>query len=168
MNDRVIQFGAIYWFFDTKTEVFHEERVINQFINTDVEISDGAFAVHWITKEKLSVFKKMDAYIKEFLAYIEKSSFLIAHNLDFDLALLKKEASLCHAWYDFTKKSTICTMKNKNVIEYMWWGKRPKLQELHEKLFGRKFESAHDALADIRATKDCFIELYKRWKIILF
>ena len=43
--------------------------------------------------------------------------------------------------------------------------KWPKLSDLHIKLFGKDFDEAHNALADIRATADCFWEL-KRLKII--
>lgn len=32
---------------------------------------------------------------------------------------------------------------------------------MHEKLFGRGFDGAHDAMADIVATKDCFLALKK-------
>lgn len=39
--------------------------------------------------------------------------------------------------------------------------KWPTLQELHSKLFGSEFEAAHDAMADITATKDCFFELVR-------
>ncbi len=41
---------------------------------------------------------------------------------------------------------------------YKW----PTLSELHIKLFGKDFENAHDALADITATADCFWELRKQ------
>jgi hypothetical protein len=36
--------------------------------------------------------------------------------------------------------------------------------ELYRFLFGKEFD---DAMADIRATKDCFLELYKTGKITL-
>jgi len=39
--------------------------------------------------------------------------------------------------------------------------------ELYRFLFGKEFDDAHDAMADIRATKDCFLELYKTGKITL-
>jgi len=42
-----------------------------------------------------------------------------------------------------------------------WGYKWPKLQELHNHLFGESFEEAHNAMADIEATKKCFIELVK-------
>ena len=34
--------------------------------------------------------------------------------------------------------------------------------ELYTKLFGNGFDGAHDAMADIVATKECFFELLRR------
>jgi DNA polymerase III epsilon subunit-like protein len=41
---------------------------------------------------------------------------------------------------------------------YKW----PSLEELHILLFGDTFESAHSALADVRACAKCFFELKRR------
>ncbi|MEI6773576.1 MAG: hypothetical protein WCL18_01825 [bacterium] len=38
---------------------------------------------------------------------------------------------------------------------------------LYTHLFGKEFDHAHDAMADIEATKDCFMELAKRGEITL-
>lgn len=40
--------------------------------------------------------------------------------------------------------------------------KYPKLQELYRCLFGKDFENAHDSLADIKATLECFNELKRK------
>ena len=42
-----------------------------------------------------------------------------------------------------------------------------KLTELHESLFGTGFDNAHDAYADITATKRCFYELIDRELVVL-
>jgi len=165
---RIIQFWAIYWFYDKEKEEFHTERIINQYINTDAEMSEWAFKVHGISKEKISIFKKMDHYIREFLAYINKADRVIGHNIDFDLWMLKMECEKCWVSFDRQKIKTVCTMKTQWVVDYYWAGKRPKLQELHTKIFNKGFEDAHDAMSDITATKDCFLELYKQGKIVLF
>ena len=39
-----------------------------------------------------------------------------------------------------------------NSINYSLGGKYPKLQELHEILFNKKFNNAHDAMQDVLAT----------------
>jgi hypothetical protein len=38
---------------------------------------------------------------------------------------------------------------------------------LYTHLFDKEIENAHDAMADIEATKDCFLELAKRGHITL-
>ena len=53
------------------------------------------------------------------------------------------------------------------AIEKRYGYKRPKLQELHVKCFGEEFDGAHDALADVSATKDCFFHLVKKHLIKL-
>lgn len=45
--------------------------------------------------------------------------------------------------------------------------KWPKLQELYKVLFGHSFEGAHNAMADVVATKDCFWEMVRLRKILL-
>ena len=59
-------------------------------------------------------------------------------------------------------KTRICTMQSSTdycalpgKFGYKW----PKLQELHQRLFGNRFEEAHDAAADISATYRCFCRL---------
>ena len=160
-NWDIIQFWAIYGKYVAETKTFHEERIINQFINTDKSIDPWAFAVHWITKEQLKPFKKMDWYIREILAYINKSDLIICHNVKFDLKMLKQEMKK----YEYPtemidSKKTFCTMDE--TKEAMWVEKRMKLWEMYKQLFWKEFDNAHDAMADIRATKDCFLELYHK------
>ena len=57
-------------------------------------------------------------------------------------------------------KKTFCTMDE--TKEAMWVEKRMKLWEMYKQLFWKEFDNAHDAMADIRATKDCFLELYHK------
>lgn len=70
---------------------------------------------------------------------------------------------------DLMNKPSICTKLSStdycalphpdpDHVGYKW----PSLQDLYKKLFGQEFENAHDALADITATKDCFFELKRR------
>ena len=60
------------------------------FINPNMDISDGAYQTHGISRDFLRdkpVFKDI---AKEFLNFI-KDSKLVIHNADFDLAFLNKE-----------------------------------------------------------------------------
>jgi DNA polymerase-3 subunit alpha len=60
-----------------------------------------------------------------------------------------------------------CKLPRKNANdngEFNWY-KRPKLWELHKKLFNEYFIGAHDAMTDVEATLRCTIELNKNWLI---
>ena len=65
-----------------------------------------------------------------------------------------------------------CTMRDKAVVKMCGLRNKagrpkwPKLTELHEHLFGESFDGAHDAYADITATKRCFFELVDRGVIV--
>ena len=65
-----------------------------------------------------------------------------------------------------------CTMRDKAVVKMCGLKNKagrvkwPKLVELHEHLFGEGFDGAHDAYADITATKRCFFELVDRGIIV--
>jgi DNA polymerase III, alpha subunit len=74
--------------------------------------------------------------------------------------MLKAEAKRLNINFNFDQVRWIDTMKSTSDL-IPSKKKRPKLQELYTFLFGKPFEGAHDAMADIRATKDCFLQLIK-------
>lgn len=90
---------------------------------------------------------------------------IVAHNISFDEKIVDSEFLRCKIPFSFCDyKQKICTMKstvNFCAIPSSMGFKWAKLQELHEKLFGCKFEEAHNALADVEATAKCFFELKK-------
>ena len=100
----------------------------------------------------------------------EDQRYNAGHNVDFDQHIVGAELYRLNMDYGaLMDKPCICTMRsstdfcaipnpNSNFGGYKW----PSLQELYRKLFDRSFENAHDALADISATKDCFFELKRR------
>jgi DNA polymerase-3 subunit alpha len=61
------------------------------------------------------------------------------------------------------KEKSLCTMLSSIELckipstsyksKYKW----PKLTELHTTLYGESFDNAHNAFADIMATKKCFM-----------
>lgn len=156
-DDQILQFWGIFWTFDWVK--FHEERRINQLINVSKEISPDAERIHGIDKNKVKNLWYIEDYIDEILLYIKKADYIIWHNLDFDIKMLKQECN--RIWQDFSRDNikSFCTMKETIDILNLPGKKRPKLSELYYYLFNKHFNNAHDAMADIEATKDCFIEL---------
>ena len=77
-----------------------------------------------------------------------------------DYALILNPDVVCKN--DFFDKQRLCTMQSSTQYcqlpgryGYKW----PTLTELHNILFGRDFEDAHDAAGDINATENCFWKL---------
>ena len=106
----------------------------------------------------------IESYIDTFLEYIDKSDHIIGHNISFDIRMLRQDCERIGIARDWDDIKTFCTMKDISHVEDLP-KKRPKLGLLYTHLFGKEFDNAHDAMADIDATKDCFIELAKRGHI---
>ncbi len=103
----------------------------------------------------------------EFTAAAKAAQTLVAHNFDFDRAIVGAEYARLAQPDPIPTRRAICTMKTTtnlcaipaaNGRGYKW----PKLIELHHYLFREGFEGAHDALADVRATARCYWALRKQ------
>ena len=107
--------------------------------------------------------------LSEFMNDLANADEIIGHNVDFDFHIVGCELYRTGGAYDeLMNRQYICTMQastyfcaipsNSPYGGYKW----PKLEELYRKLFGRMFDNAHDALADVVATKECFFALKQR------
>ncbi len=129
-------------------------------------IPTEASDVHGITTAKaLREGKELHKVLASFALLVEETDYLVAHNMAYDEKVIGSELLRAHMPNIVEQKPKICTMNasiNFCAIPGPWGYKWPKLQELHNKLFGCEFEDAHDAFADISATAKCFFELRKR------
>jgi len=103
--------------------------------------------------------------LNEFAGAMEKSDFLVAHNMNFDEKIVGPEFLRVDLDSRLTDIPKICTMemstdycKLRGPYGYKW----PSLSELHYKLFNEYFDEAHDAAVDVRACANCFFELKDR------
>ena len=111
--------------------------------------------------------------LARFVADASAVDIIVGHNIAFDIGILMADLTRAGIALDLSAKVQICTMrssigwcrlpKTNGVPGFKW----PRLQELHYRLFGEDFAHAHDALADIQATKRCFFELIKLGVIVL-
>ena len=76
------------------------------FLNPEMEISQGAYETHGITREFLDDKPKFKDIAKEFQEFINEKK-LVIHNADFDLAFLNKEL----------KEVGLPVISNVNVID---------------------------------------------------
>lgn len=159
---RMVQLGAI---------LFDDSGVVRGEINVLIKpdgwtIPDDAAAVHGITTEMAEKYGvPVVLALNIFNRFAAMADIVVAHNFDFDDAILKGEFHRINRDSAFFTCNSFCTMKaSTNVVQikgprgFKW----PKLQETHKFLFGEEFEGAHDAMADVRACKRVFIELKKR------
>lgn len=103
-----------------------------------------------------------------FTDHAKNCEYLIAHNISFDYNVLGAEMIRYKASVGKQLKQ-VCTMKsstNHCQLPGPYGFKWPKLEELHQVLFGCGFDGAHDALSDVITTAKCFFEL-KRLGVIV-
>ncbi len=129
--------------------------------------------------------KQVLKYLK---AAFDKAVVIVGHNIEFDLSVISTEIDRA-AWSDgvwmcpplyvygedreryYKAEKIIDTMKLGADIckipstikdeKYKW----PTLDELYKKLFGKSFQGQHNALNDVKATVECYLELRKRKQI---
>ena len=93
----------------------------------------------------------------------EGANYVVGHNIEFDLRLLKYELFRHDFEYAFPwPKHHTCTVEKSKH----YFNKRLKLMQLHEYLFNKPFTGAHRARTDVEATARCFMEMVKRGDII--
>ena len=134
-------------------------------------IPQDATAVHGISTERAQrEGQPLDAVLEEFMDDVHLAANVVGHNIDFDMHIVGAELYRLDKDYGLLMDNPCtCTMKSStdfcaipNPNSYFGGYKWPSLQELYRKLFNRDFADAHDALADITATKECYFELRKR------
>ena len=135
------------------------------------EIPYAVVKVHGITTERANKTGiDLSFVLTEFNAALEKTKFVVGHNIGFDnniigAEFIRKNIDTTLSTFDTidTKddSTNYCELPGGRGGGYKW----PKLEELHEKLFGVKFDAAHNAAADVEATARCFFELI-RLKVI--
>ena len=144
-------------------------------------IHPKAFEAHGITREDCETLGigQLTAF-NMFMDLVGRASSIVAHNHQFDLRLIRimaaqlsdKTDGLSRIQSDnFRDMPKQCTMMSTTAFcalpkpsgrgGYKW----PKLEELHEILFGSPMSdhfNAHDALEDVRCTRKCYFELKTR------
>lgn len=163
---RMIQVGYIIYdlegnHIETKEYIIRPENF---------EIPEESSNIHGITTDKaLAEGIELSIVLNELYQKITSSTIVVAHNISFDEKILGAEFLRKNLNNVLDIKRKICTMKSSvsycaipnQYGKYKW----PKLEELHKKLFNKNFDNAHNALADIQATADCFWKL-KALKVI--
>ena len=132
-------------------------------------IPANAAEVHGITTERaVSEGYPRGKVLEAFSKAVRVSDVLVAHNMSFDLPVGGAELVRLRSTNMLHDMPTICTKEASTdycKIPFPGGGrgyKWPNLQELHDTLFGERFDDAHDAGVDVKAGARCFLELLNR------
>jgi len=136
---------------------------------TDKFWTDNGFS----QKENIDLGVLIYDALRNFQEALKIADYKVAHNIKFDNNIVLSEmvrSGITHQLFQYKKgictmnrTTKLCNIKQANGNGIKW----PKLMELHNYLFGEDFDGAHDAFADVYASKKCFIELIKRKHIIV-
>lgn len=140
----------------------------NHYIHEDdFKIAKPAIKVHGITHAFLTENGKSRKEVMKLLRddVIRYEPLIIGHFMDFDLHMLGADFYRTGIENPVKKEMAFCTMLATTHSVKNPSRKYFKLGELYETLFGEVLNNQHNALADAKATADCFFELMKRGEI---
>lgn len=123
---------------------------------TPIDEKGKAHKAVGLTNAMLADEQPFAAYADEVKAFMEQGLPVIAHNVSFDVEMVDIELERLGkklAW-----PPCICTVEQTVHVK----GYRMSMNDLHEYLFGERFEGAHRANIDVAALVRCATELYRR------
>ena len=163
-NARIVQFSMLitdnkYNFVDIKDYIIKRE---------DFDITNEKF--HGITNDisdELGVSFDVVA-VEIFYENLKKVSHIIAHNVAFDVGVIKSELYRRNLQYiidEIDKKTLLCTMKHMKpilkIINQYGNYKNPSLNEIYKFNFNKDVENAHNSLYDVLNLHKVVEHMYK-------
>ncbi len=158
-KDRIIQIGALIVHDKNNIEVFDE------LCSCEVPISVDAMAVHHITPELIENKPKFieTKFYKELQKYNSNENFLIAHNISFDLEMVKKEGFNNHYTIIDTLRCAkhLLADEKSHALQYLRYSLELYKTEMQEaEKLGISIK-AHDAIGDVLVMKLLLSKLVK-------
>jgi len=131
--------------------------------------------VHGIsTQRALEEGRDLEIVLAEFRKDLERTQLLVGHNIEFDINIIGAELIRKNLpTENFLALDKVDTGISATEFCQLPGGpggrlKMPRLTELHEKLFGKSFQDAHDASYDVAATARCFFGLLQKKVVATF
>ena len=148
--DQVVQ--VAYAWENEDGELVGQENIL---VRPSVPISQGAFETHGISDDMVANSPTFDQVAQELGDRINEADMIATYNGNrFDIPILDAEFKRAGMPIDLSSKLPLDGLR---LLQEM---KPRDLSTMYEKYVGEKFEGAHDALADIRATQ----ALYRKMK----
>lgn len=154
--------------------ITQQQKVVGQayyVIKPDCfEIPKEATNIHGIsTEEATKSGCPIQTVFDQLLSVLPNCSTMVAHNIDFDINVLKSEV---HRYKQtklleiLSEKNMVCTMKKgKEVLKKRVY---PKLAVLYKELYGEDVENAHNAQYDTIYCYKCYIKMFPLDKSVFF
>ena len=150
---------------DEKGELIENQDYIIKPEGYDIPFN--ATRIHGIsTKMAQEQGRDLQEVLEEFTEVIKKTKVVAGHNIDFDYKIVGAELFRKGIENTLEKTPSADTMELGTDFCQLSGGKNgryksPKLEELYEKLYGKKFDEAHNAAADVNATAQVFFEMMR-------
>jgi len=139
-------------------------EVYTALIKPPIRIPDDVIRIHGITNEDVADKKPFAGYYRPLAQFFVGVEYLVGHNLQFDKRVLENELKRINKVTQFPwPPFNICTVEEIFKIK----GFRMRLGDLHEELFGHRFEEAHRAEADTMALMRVFKVMMEKGMIVL-
>jgi DNA polymerase-3 subunit epsilon len=153
VNDKIIEIACI----EIEDHIPTGEK-FHVFLNPEVEISQGAYDTHGISKEFLKDKPKFNDVVKDFVKFIDGKK-LVIHNAEFDLAFLNKELKEVGE-QQISSENVIDTL---NVAREKFPGAQNSLDALCKRFkIDNSRRQKHSALLDCELLAKVYIELFEK------
>ncbi|WP_440679909.1 DNA polymerase III subunit epsilon [Candidatus Pelagibacter sp. HIMB1517] len=153
VNDKIIEIACI----EIEDHIPTGEK-FHVFLNPEMEISQGAYDTHGISKEFLKDKPKFNDVAKDFIKFIGGKK-LVIHNAEFDLAFLNKELKEVGE-KQISKDSIVDTL---NVAREKFPGAQNSLDALCKRFkIDNSRRQKHSALLDCELLAKVYIELFEK------
>lgn len=151
---QIIEFAGIK--LDDKT--FEEKERISFLINPEKEIPTAITKITGLKTDDFKDEKSFDFYYEKICDFFLGEKYLIAHNIGFDVGMLRVELERIGMLTKFPFPPVqICTVNSTMQIK----GYRLNLTSLHQHLFDESLHKAHRAMNDVEALTKCVVKLIK-------
>ena len=137
-----------------------------------VSIPTKSTEIHGIsTQMMLEKGNPIHEVFGKFHIHLDKADYIVAHNINFDVEVLKEEFKrngFVNLFNIISQSTQYCTMKNgtkickllrRSPISGEVVLKYPKLNELHQHLFHTSFDNLHNAYNDVLVCLRCFYKM---------
>ena len=153
INDKIIEIACI----EIEDYIPTGEK-FHVFLNPEMEISQGAYDTHGISKEFLKDKPKFNDVAKDFIKFIDGKN-LVIHNAEFDLAFLNKELKEVGE-KQISKDNIVDTL---NVAREKFPGAQNSLDALCKRFkIDNSRRQKHSALLDCELLAKVYIELFEK------